>query len=85
MYDTKRAHFIGKQSRLYLTWSIAGGFLVAKLLLAKPEAARILWNEEDTEVIHAFINYHVWFQPKEEKRSETQKTHVWYDEMALIS
>lgn len=52
-YDTKSGRFIGKQARLYQTWSIAG-FLVAKLLLAKPEAAKILWNEEDAEIINAF-------------------------------
>lgn len=51
-YDTKRARFIGKQSRLYQTWSIAG-YLVAKLLLEKPDAARILWNDEDAEILNA--------------------------------
>ncbi|NP_001142296.1 alkaline/neutral invertase [Zea mays] len=51
-YDTKRARFIGKQSRLYQTWSIAG-FLVAKLLIEKPDAARILWNDEDAEILNA--------------------------------
>lgn len=52
-YDTKNGRFIGKQARLYQTWSIAG-FLVAKQLLAKPDAAKILWNEEDAEIISAF-------------------------------
>ncbi|KAL0910436.1 hypothetical protein M5K25_021420 [Dendrobium thyrsiflorum] len=52
-YDTKSGRFIGKQSRLYQTWTIAG-FLVAKQLLAKPDAAKILWNEEDAEIISAF-------------------------------
>ncbi|KAK1300272.1 Alkaline/neutral invertase CINV2 [Acorus calamus] len=52
-YDTKRARFIGKQARLYQTWSIAG-YLVAKLLLAKPESATILMNDEDTELVNAF-------------------------------
>nr|CAB3449922.1 unnamed protein product [Digitaria exilis] len=52
-YDTKRARFIGKQARLYQTWSIAG-FLVAKLLNEKPDAARILWNDEDAEILNAF-------------------------------
>jgi hypothetical protein len=52
-YDTQRARFIGKQSRLYQTWSIAG-YLVAKQLLDKPGAARILWNDEDTEILNAF-------------------------------
>lgn len=51
-YDTKRARFIGKQSRLYQTWSIAG-FLVAKLLIEKPDTARILWNDEDAEILNA--------------------------------
>lgn len=52
-YDTKRAKFIGKQSRLFQTWSIAG-YLVAKLLLANPSAAKILVNEEDSELVNAF-------------------------------
>uniref|UniRef100_A0A0A9AD32 beta-fructofuranosidase n=1 Tax=Arundo donax TaxID=35708 RepID=A0A0A9AD32_ARUDO len=51
-YDTKRARLIGKQSRLYQTWSIAG-YLVAKLLTEKPDAARILWNDEDAEILNA--------------------------------
>ena len=52
-YDTKRARFVGKQSRLFQTWSIAG-YLVAKLLLANPSAAKILVNEEDSEITNAF-------------------------------
>ncbi|KAJ0102718.1 hypothetical protein Patl1_05924 [Pistacia atlantica] len=52
-YDTKRARFIGKQSRLFQTWSIAG-YLVAKLLLADPSAAKILITEEDSELVNAF-------------------------------
>ncbi|GLT75412.1 hypothetical protein SLA2020_471420 [Shorea laevis] len=52
-YDTKGARFIGKQARLFQTWSIAG-YLVAKLLLAKPSAASILTNEEDSELKNAF-------------------------------
>ncbi|XVE79293.1 hypothetical protein DITRI_Ditri14bG0046300 [Diplodiscus trichospermus] len=52
-YDTKRARFIGKQSRLFQTWSIAG-YLVAKLLLADPSAAKILVNDEDSELVNAF-------------------------------
>lgn len=51
-YDTKRARFIGKQARLYQTWSIAG-YLVAKLLLEKPDAARNIWNDEDAEIVNA--------------------------------
>lgn len=52
-YDTKRARFIGKQARLFQTWSIAG-YLVSKLLLANPDAAKILINVEDTELVNAF-------------------------------
>ncbi|KAH9611275.1 hypothetical protein KSS87_008948 [Heliosperma pusillum] len=52
-YDTKGARFIGKQSRLFQTWSIAG-YLVAKLLLAKPKTAKILINEEDSDIVNAF-------------------------------
>ncbi|CAL5365347.1 unnamed protein product [Camellia sinensis] len=52
-YDTKRARFIGKQSRLFQTWSIAG-YLVAKQLLADPSAAKILITEEDSELVNAF-------------------------------
>lgn len=52
-YDTKRGRFIGKQARLYQTWSIAG-YLVAKLLLANRSAANILINEEDSELANAF-------------------------------
>lgn len=52
-YDTKRGRFIGKQARLYQTWSIAG-HLVAKLLLTNPDAAKVLVNVEDNELVNAF-------------------------------
>lgn len=52
-YDTKGGRFIGKQSRLFQTWSIAG-YLVAKLLLAKPKRAKILINEEDLDLVNTF-------------------------------
>ncbi|XP_042499577.1 neutral/alkaline invertase 3, chloroplastic [Macadamia integrifolia] len=52
-YDTKSARFIGKQARLFQTWSIAG-YLVAKLLLADPSAAKILINVEDDDLVNAF-------------------------------
>ncbi|XVF23381.1 hypothetical protein REPUB_Repub13aG0033600 [Reevesia pubescens] len=52
-YDTKKARFIGKQSHLFQTWSIAG-YLVAKLLLADPSRAKILTTEEDPELVNAF-------------------------------
>ena len=52
-YDTKRGRFIGKQARLFQTWSIAG-YLVAKLLLADPSKAKILTTEEDSQLVNAF-------------------------------
>ncbi|GFP88815.1 alkaline/neutral invertase e chloroplastic [Phtheirospermum japonicum] len=52
-YDTKKARFIGKQAQLFQTWSIAG-YLVSKLLLANPDAAKILITAEDSELVNAF-------------------------------
>ncbi|EPS70067.1 hypothetical protein M569_04696 [Genlisea aurea] len=52
-YDTKGARFIGKQARLFQTWSIAG-YLVAKLLVSNPSAANMLVNDEDQELVNAF-------------------------------
>ncbi|PSR98038.1 Alkaline/neutral invertase [Actinidia chinensis var. chinensis] len=52
-YDTKRARFIGKQARFFQTWSVAG-YLVAKQLLANPNAAKILITEEDSDLVNAF-------------------------------
>ncbi|XP_038892505.1 neutral/alkaline invertase 3, chloroplastic [Benincasa hispida] len=52
-YDTKKGRFIGKQARLYQTWSIAG-YLVGKLLLAEPSKAKILITEEDSDLVNAF-------------------------------
>lgn len=52
-YDTKRARFVGKQARLYQTWSIAG-YLVSKLLLANPTAAQMLLTDEDSELLNVF-------------------------------
>ncbi|KAH7420759.1 hypothetical protein KP509_13G021100 [Ceratopteris richardii] len=51
-YDLKTGKFIGKQAHLYQTWSIAG-YLVAKQLLRKPEAAHMLTCEEDTSLLEA--------------------------------
>eukprot|EP00268_Persea_americana_P008598 TRINITY_DN1334_c0_g2_i1.p1 TRINITY_DN1334_c0_g2~~TRINITY_DN1334_c0_g2_i1.p1 ORF type:complete len:673 (+),score=102.94 TRINITY_DN1334_c0_g2_i1:350-2368(+) len=49
-YDTRTGRFIGKQSRLYQTWTIAG-FLTSKMLLENPEMASILTCEEDLELL----------------------------------
>ncbi|URE33067.1 hypothetical protein MUK42_16619 [Musa troglodytarum] len=49
-YDTRSGRFIGKQSRLYQTWTIAG-FLTAKMLLENPAAAAVLTCDEDLELL----------------------------------
>ncbi|KAL1558217.1 Neutral/alkaline invertase 3, chloroplastic [Salvia divinorum] len=52
-YDTKGARFVGKQARLFQSWSVAG-YLVAKLLMENPSAANILVNVEDAELLNVF-------------------------------
>ncbi|RWW53529.1 hypothetical protein BHE74_00039980 [Ensete ventricosum] len=73
-YDAKRARFIGKQARLYQTWSIAG-FLVAKLLLKNPDAARNIWNDEDAEIVNA-LNIIVDSNPRKRGRKVFKKTYI---------
>lgn len=47
-YDTKSGRFVGKQARLYQTWSIAG-YLSAKMMLRNPQAAQWLCCDEDDD------------------------------------
>ncbi|KAH7867369.1 hypothetical protein Vadar_032568 [Vaccinium darrowii] len=49
-YDTRNGKFIGKQARLYQTWSVAG-FLTSKMLLENPEMASLLFWDEDYELL----------------------------------
>ncbi|KAA8545272.1 hypothetical protein F0562_020056 [Nyssa sinensis] len=53
-YDTRNGKFIGKQSRLYQTWTIAG-FLTSKMLLENPEMASLLFWEEDYELLEICV------------------------------
>lgn len=53
-YDTRTGRFIGKQARLYQTWSIAG-YLTSKMLLDNPELAAILTCDEDLELLEFCI------------------------------
>lgn len=53
-YDTRNGKFIGKQSRLYQTWSIAG-FLASKMLLENPEMASVLFWEEDYDLLETCV------------------------------
>ncbi|RYQ97859.1 hypothetical protein Ahy_B08g093931 isoform E [Arachis hypogaea] len=73
-YDTKRARFIGKQARLFQTWSIAG-YLVAKQLLANPDAAKFLINEEDPELINA-LSCMISANPRRRKRGRKKQSFI---------
>ncbi|KAK1422935.1 hypothetical protein QVD17_18225 [Tagetes erecta] len=53
-YDTRSGKFIGKQSRLYQTWTIAG-LLTSKMLLANPEKASLLFWEEDYDLLEICV------------------------------
>ncbi|XP_054822999.1 alkaline/neutral invertase A, mitochondrial-like isoform X2 [Prosopis cineraria] len=53
-YDTRSGKFVGKQARLYQTWTIAG-FLASKMLLKDPETASLLFWEEDYELLEICV------------------------------
>ncbi|KAJ3700147.1 hypothetical protein LUZ61_003852 [Rhynchospora tenuis] len=74
-YDTKSARFIGKQARLYQTWSIAG-YLVAKLLLEKPDIAKTLWSEEDAEILNALNVMVDPTNPRRKRGKVLKKTYI---------
>ncbi|KAL5540344.1 hypothetical protein UlMin_043013 [Ulmus minor] len=74
-YDTKRAKFIGKQSRLFQTWSIAG-YLVAKQLLADPSKAKILITEEDSELVNAFTCILSTNPKRKRSRKNSKQTYI---------
>ncbi|GAB4855664.1 hypothetical protein Ancab_024286 [Ancistrocladus abbreviatus] len=53
-YDTRRGKFVGKQARLYQTWTIAG-FLTSKMMLENPEMASLLYWDEDYELLEICV------------------------------
>ena len=53
-YDTRTGRFIGKQSRLFQTWTVAG-FLTSKMLVENPEMASFLSWEEDYELLEICV------------------------------
>lgn len=53
-YDTSNGKFIGKQARLYQTWSIAG-YLASKMLLENPEMASVLYWDEDYDLLEICV------------------------------
>ncbi|KAJ7532068.1 hypothetical protein O6H91_14G070900 [Diphasiastrum complanatum] len=73
-YDTRTARFIGKQARLYQTWSISG-YLVAKMLLADPEAAKILTFEEDLALLEA-CSCSLDANPRRKRKRKIKSTRV---------
>ena len=53
-YDTRSGRFVGKQSRLFQTWTVAG-FLTSKMLLQNPQKASLLFWEEDYELLETCV------------------------------
>ena len=53
-YDTRGGRFIGKQSRLRQTWTIAG-YLTSKMLLENPERASLLFWDEDYGLLETCV------------------------------
>jgi len=49
-YDTRHGRFVGKQSHLCQTWTIAG-YLTSKMLLENPSMASLLYWDEDYELL----------------------------------
>ncbi|XP_021716420.1 neutral/alkaline invertase 3, chloroplastic-like [Chenopodium quinoa] len=74
-YDTKGARFIGKQARMFQTWSIAG-YLVAKLLLAQPQKAKILINEEDLDLVNAFSSISANSRSRKRSRKGHKRSYI---------
>ncbi|KAL3538306.1 hypothetical protein ACH5RR_001672 [Cinchona calisaya] len=53
-YDTKNGKFVGKQARLYQTWTMAG-YLTSKMLLKNPEMASLLFWDEDYDLLEICV------------------------------
>ncbi|KMT14188.1 hypothetical protein BVRB_4g080050 [Beta vulgaris subsp. vulgaris] len=53
-YDTRYGKFVGKQARLYQTWTIAG-FLTSKMLLQDPHMASLLYWDEDYDLLEICV------------------------------
>ncbi|KAL4353942.1 hypothetical protein GQ457_06G021730 [Hibiscus cannabinus] len=53
-YDTRSGKFIGKQSRFYQTWTIAG-FLTSRMMVENPQLASLLFWEEDYELLEICV------------------------------
>ncbi|CAK9174751.1 unnamed protein product [Ilex paraguariensis] len=53
-YDTRNGKYVGKQARLYQTWTVAG-FLTSKMLLENPEMASLLFWEEDYDLLEICV------------------------------
>ena len=53
-YDTRYGKFVGKQARLYQTWTVAG-YLASKMLLENPRLASLLYWDEDYELLEMCV------------------------------
>ncbi|KAL9233461.1 hypothetical protein vseg_008459 [Gypsophila vaccaria] len=53
-YDTRYGKFVGKQARLYQTWTIAG-LETSKMFLENPEKASLLYWDEDYELLEICV------------------------------
>ncbi|CAK9225447.1 unnamed protein product [Sphagnum troendelagicum] len=71
-YDTPSGRFVGKQARLFQTWTIAG-FLVTKLLLRNPEAASWLTCDEEEAPVDSC---HVDMHPRWKKFSPSSNSNI---------
>lgn len=54
-YDMRTGRFIGKQARLYQTWSIAG-YLVSKMLLENPEGASMVICKDNATISSCLLD-----------------------------
>lgn len=53
-YDTRSARFVGKQARLYQTWTLAG-YLASKMFLKNPKLVSLLSWDEDLEILETCV------------------------------
>ncbi|KAH9627067.1 hypothetical protein KSS87_023755 [Heliosperma pusillum] len=53
-YDTRYGKFVGKQARLYQTWTIAG-YETSKMFLENPAKASLLFWDEDYELLEICV------------------------------
>ncbi|KAK9735755.1 hypothetical protein RND81_04G225400 [Saponaria officinalis] len=73
-YDTRYGKFVGKQARLYQTWTIAG-LETSKMFLENPEKASLLYWDEDYELLEICVCAQSESSRKKCSR-ESAKSHI---------